>query len=275
LRGFGLRIKSNKVIRSADYTEIGLKTIVGKNISNNFPVHTHESYIIGLLTSGATYCYTLRGTALLTAGDIYLINAREPLSFQNPNSGVYDYLTFCCSKRLLTNIFAPKSEVNQSPLSLYFIDIKLKDAQLFDTLLQTYRLLQKKSTPEAKQTSINTALDELIKHCNVTFFPEVIKNKAQLFIEQNPQLNLSLTELAKIANLSPYHFLRQFKKEVGVSPYQYQLQLRIKVAQSLLQQNYSIAEVALETGFTDQSHFTRFFRKHVGINPGEYINCNR
>ena len=79
-----------------------------------------------------------------------------------------------------------------------------------------------------------------------------------------------MDKLAEIAGLSPFHLSRIFAKEVGVPPHSYQLQIRLKKATDLLALGRPIVEVALETGFCDQSHFQKAFKKKFSITPGEY-----
>jgi AraC-like DNA-binding protein len=61
-------------------------------------------------------------------------------------------------------------------------------------------------------------------------------------------------------------------KKVGLSPHNFQTQIRLKQAKAKLLQGQSIIDVALETGFVDQSHFTRFFKRMIGVTPGEYMS---
>ena len=61
--------------------------------------------------------------------------------------------------------------------------------------------------------------------------------------------------MAKNALLSKYHFIRNFKAEVGLTPHQFQIQNRIRKAQRLIHKTDTITEVALATGFCNQSHF--------------------
>lgn len=79
---------------------------------------------------------------------------------------------------------------------------------------------------------------------------------------------LQLVELADILGISQYHFCRLFKQSMGVAPYQYVLQQRMEKAKELLQsKKYSIAEISLLVGCTDQSRFARHFKKHFGVTP--------
>lgn len=82
--------------------------------------------------------------------------------------------------------------------------------------------------------------------------------------------NVSLEQLATLAGLSAFHFSRVFTKETGVPPHTYQLQVRLKKATDLLAAGKPLVEVALATGFCDQSHFQKAFKKKFGITPGQY-----
>ena len=82
--------------------------------------------------------------------------------------------------------------------------------------------------------------------------------------------NVSLEDLAKVANLSPYHLHRVFTREVGMPPHAFQTQVRISRARILLSEGRPLHAVAAETGFADQSHFTRELKRYVGLTPGAY-----
>jgi AraC family transcriptional regulator len=91
------------------------------------------------------------------------------------------------------------------------------------------------------------------------------------FVEDNLDRPISLEELATIANVSRFHFSRIFRQTTGVSAMTFVEQSRIRRAQILLSEsNLPLVEVALMTGFSDQSHFTRRFALHVGTTPGAY-----
>ena len=70
-----------------------------------------------------------------------------------------------------------------------------------------------------------------------------------------------------------YRLLRVLKREAALSSHAVHTQRRIEFAKALLRQGISIAEVALEAGFSDQSHFTDAFRQFVGATPGQYAGA--
>jgi AraC family transcriptional regulator len=78
--------------------------------------------------------------------------------------------------------------------------------------------------------------------------------------------------MAAVAHLSAYNFARQFKRATGRPPHRYVLARRIERAQQLLQPDgdLSLAEVAADTGFSDQSQFSRQFKRITGITPRQF-----
>ncbi len=98
---------------------------------------------------------------------------------------------------------------------------------------------------------------------------------AKQYLSQNLDTRVSLKEIAQKVNVSQFHFLRMFKQHMGVSPHQFRILTRIQAAKSLLQNETPLVEVALETGFTDQSHFTNTFKKYTGVTPKKFINTTK
>jgi len=91
------------------------------------------------------------------------------------------------------------------------------------------------------------------------------------FIEDNLDRSISLAELAAIARVSRFHFARLFKRSTGVTAISFVEQSRIRRAQSLIaESDLPLSQVALMTGFADQSHFTRRFQRHVGCTPAVF-----
>jgi len=91
------------------------------------------------------------------------------------------------------------------------------------------------------------------------------------YIEAHLDDRLTLTEIAGVACLSPYHFSRSFKQAVGVGPQHYVMQRRVERAKTLMRRtDQPLALIAQEAGFTDQSHLTSIFRREIGVTPGRF-----
>ena len=74
--------------------------------------------------------------------------------------------------------------------------------------------------------------------------------------------------MAGVANLSRYHFSRQFKCATGLSPHQYVIGRRVERARELLQKtDLAVGDVASAVGFSHQSHLARYVRRRFGVAP--------
>lgn len=79
---------------------------------------------------------------------------------------------------------------------------------------------------------------------------------------------LSIARIASECSLSRSHFSRAFKKNTGLSPRDWFLQMRLDRARGLLGESaLTISQISLDCGFADQSHFTRVFSRVVGVTP--------
>jgi AraC-like DNA-binding protein len=90
-------------------------------------------------------------------------------------------------------------------------------------------------------------------------------------IEMHGHRPALLSDLARDAAMSPFHFLRTFRAVVGMTPHQFLLQRRLHdAATRLVDSDQPISSIAYDTGFTDLSTFNRRFRRVLGESPGAY-----
>jgi len=94
---------------------------------------------------------------------------------------------------------------------------------------------------------------------------------AAAFLIAHAEERVGLEDGARVAGLSPFHFLRVFRRELGLTPHQFLVQARLRRAQELLREgSLPVTEVAYEVGFGDLSHFQHTFRRLVGVTPGRF-----
>ena len=82
---------------------------------------------------------------------------------------------------------------------------------------------------------------------------------------------VSLPDVAARANLSPYHFLRVYKRAYGETPHEFLTRLRIERAKTLLARgSHNVTEACFEVGFSSLGSFSNLFADRVGLSPSEY-----
>jgi transcriptional regulator GlxA family with amidase domain len=90
-------------------------------------------------------------------------------------------------------------------------------------------------------------------------------------IEATPEASHELSEMAAMARLSPFHFLRCFDQLTGTTPRQYLLRMRLRRAALRLKgEPTKVLDIALDSGFSDVSNFNRAFRAEFGESPRSY-----
>lgn len=146
-------------------------------------------------------------------------------------------------------------------------------------------LLEAKANGQNGQAYLKNMLSLLATHYiqNYSNYPDLADSKAtnskfdqsqvdkiSLHIEQNIGSYITVDDLAELLGCSKYYFLREFKKFVGITPYQYLINQRLEQAQQKLLAGTSIASVVYDLGFNDQPHFTRMFKSHFGLTPKQF-----
>lgn len=96
-------------------------------------------------------------------------------------------------------------------------------------------------------------------------------NKAVDYMQTYYNSNISLDDICRSIHITPYHFIRIFKDETGLTPHAYLLRIRIENAKRMLKRREcAVSEAACFCGFSTVSHFSIAFKNQVGIAPSQY-----
>lgn len=96
-------------------------------------------------------------------------------------------------------------------------------------------------------------------------------NRVIEYMSEYYSKDFSLEEIAREANLSPYHFIRVFKEQTGKTPYDYFLDIKVCKAQEILRySNQTVTEACFSCGFNSLEHFASVFKRKTGILPSQY-----
>lgn len=257
----------------------GVEVISGINIINEFRRHIHKTYIVGLVTQGKRIIYHPGGTNQISKSEIFIINPGQVHSCSSENSG-HSYKILSVSTKTMRSIASEISEKQER--KPYFKKLIYESEVLCNKIIRLFEVIEEPESDIQVESEFYSFLSYLIMHFSES--PPVVNTVGEQkdsikrvcdFISYNFAGNLSLKKLAGIACLSPFHFQREFKKKVGITPHEYLSDFRISKAKKMLSNSEDIADIAIQLGFYDQSHFSRIFRHTVGVPPGKYAKINK
>ena len=241
----------------------------------SFAPHVHEELVVVVTEAGAG--------RFLSAGTRDLLPPRAVVVF-NPGvpheGGVLDargwhyramYVGPDAFERLSETVFERSGVIPFFPRNI------LDDTALAERILAVHRGLEVRDTRLARETTLLETLVPLLdRHARPR------PNLRNLGDERGPMRrvvavmsdrlveDLSVGDLAAVAGMSEFHFIRAFRKALGLPPHAYLTQLRLRAARDLLRERRSLADAALGAGFYDQSHLTKHFKRTYGITPAQY-----
>lgn len=249
---------------------------VAADTARTFGRHTHEQFGVGLIARGAQKSASGRGMVEAGAGDIVTVNPGEvhdgtPIG-DGGRSWQMLYLAPVIVGELATDIAAGR----RAP-AFEFTAPTVRDprmAGLFRKLFQAMTCSDAGQEGLEADETLLLFLGGLLQPRNEEPRPVPAGiASARAMIDDNPAALLTLTALAREAGLSRYQFLRSFARATGMTPHAYLMQRRIHRARQLIGRGVQLAEVAAESGFSDQSHMTRLFVRSFGLAPGTYARA--
>lgn len=247
-------------------------------VTQSFSRHTHEGFAVGVIEEGALGFFYRGENVVAARGAVNLANPDEAHTGHAAIEQGWTYRMFYLHADLLRKAACQLAGKRvQMP---FFQAGVIQDDHLAGVILRLHMELEEEriSTLE-KESRLLLMLSLLIgRHADAPPSPQALGRergavrKARRYIEEHYSEDISIQQLASVAHLSPFHFIRVFAKETGLPPHVYLNQVRVRRAKDLLSCGYSIAAAACETGFVDQSHLTRHFKRILGFTPGQISN---
>ena len=272
------KASKTKLWRISDLGDLEL--LRAENVTQAFPKHTHERYAVGVLERGALGFFYRGENVVAASGDVNLCVPGEVHTGQPAAPEGWSYRMFYLDALMLQNV---ATEIAARPRELpFFQSGVLHDDALARQLYGVHCRLETSASRLEQETLLLDVLAQLVsRHADDP--PRVVATgrepravtQVKSYLERHYAEAVSLGQLAQVTQLSRYHLVRVFSETVGVPPHAYLRQVRVGRAKELLASGQTPAEVALATGFTDQSHLTRWFKRLWGYTPGQYQGSSR
>ena len=235
-------------------------------VRHAFEPHTHDAFGLGAIDSGVER-FRYRGADHLAPADtLVLMNPDELHTGRAETSAGWRYRMLYLDTAALEQLTGERG--------WWFADALDHDAPRARRVSRLLRQLWHVHEPLAFDGLLLNLIDELRPSARVAqparreglmrFAPVIEHLRAHL------AQRVTLDELAAVAGLSPFHFLRQFKRAHHATPQQMLMALRLFEAKRLLAAAEAPAQVAAAVGLADQAHLTRAFANRYGVTPARY-----
>lgn len=267
-----------RIWRSHYLHSIELVRAVSKSYS--LPRHFHEELELGIRQGGG-WQFNYRGAMHSVPADTLVVT--QPGEAHHADSMSDRNCTFRGLRVGADLLQQVAIEVAGRETAPPFFPMPLvHDRDLNTQIIQVHQVLEQSISQLEQQTLVLELLAQLILRCSEAP-PCLAKlgeerqpvDRVRAYLEDHYNQEISLEQLAQIANLSSFHLNRSFRKTVGMPPHAYQIQVRILQAKRLLRKEWSIEKVASETGFASQSHFGSHFKRLVCVTPRQYIQDSK
>lgn len=247
----------------------GIDRIEARFFGDAFTPHRHDTYALGVTLYGVqTFRY--RGALRTsTPGKAIVIHPDE---LHDGGAGTEDglrYRMLYLEPALLRQALPPRAELP------FVSDPVVGDQHLVRTLLSSLEDLEAGLEELAADQLVEDIAACLSRHVRgsrriASRLDPVRMKSVRDYLAENASRPISSIELETAAGLDRFEIARQFRRFFGTSPHRYLVMRRLAWARSLIEQGRPLAEIAMETGFADQSHLNRQFKKAFGVTPGRW-----
>ncbi len=256
--------------------QLGLDYLHAHYVDHAYPRHSHDYYVFCLiehgrqsfLHQGSMHYTPPGGVILINPGAVHTGQAFDEAGFEMRSL----YPTVAHMKLALAELTG-----RQRSTPPFFKDVRLDHPWASRQLVSLHRAMTDGHDSLEFESRFLWTLAQFIKrYADISYSEQKTGRernavlRACQYIDENFAKGISLREVAEHVALSPYYFLRVFRAEVGLPPYMYLENVRVRHAQRLIEGGTPLAAVAVEAGFSSQSHMTRHFKKIIGATPGQY-----
>jgi len=222
--------------------------------------HFHNTYSVSLITAGVCVFSKNRSRYRAKKGDVRVIN---PYEIHEIYSSSWEHVNLVLSASYVRHIAKNFKDIN-----IGFKTI-IDDKQLASDIQNLYDKNSKKTEEILRYMLENYSK---ISDKEPLHVEKSKLQKAVLYIYQNANNeSIELDEIVSHVGFSKYHFLREFKKEFGLTPHRYVQNIKINNARRMLHCKLPLSQIAQECGFYDQSHFIKTYKKFFGHTPSKSV----
>lgn len=243
-------------------------TVLSASMSNfRYKKHAHKEYAMGVTLRGIQQ-YNLNGSVQSSyKNGVMLFNPEQPHDGMAHDESGIDYVMLYIEPKLFLEIIEKKDIVTFDSPIVYDYGLEQKILSLSNSIL--------KERDEALCSELLLSLaDSFVQSdlCRRHKKDNALVKKAKDMISCNSKDILSLDDICKELEMSKFKFIRLFKENTGISPYQYFLNYKVELAKKLIEKHRDVYSAVVECGFVDLTHLNKHFKRMYGITAFEYMS---
>lgn len=255
-------------VRSAPW-QAGIQRLEAFFSGEAYASHRHDTYSIGYTINGVQ-SFDYRGTRLdSTPGRVIVLHPDEIHNGEAGNEQGFHYRMLYVEPAII------REALGRPTGALPFVkDAVLGDPRLFNAIHSAFAEMDAVLEPVALDGIMARLTDGLLAYdASITSSQRSVLDiravrLAREYLGANICRTVASHELENVTGQDRYELARQFRKAYGTSPYRYLTMRRLDKARFDIAAGLTLAEAAINAGFSDQAHMNRRFKANFGLSPG-------
>ena len=254
----------------------GLSLMCADFTTHSYPPHVHEAFVVAVTEDGGAEVKSRGQVGQAHAACLFAFNPAEPHSGWMGASPRWRYRGFYLPQRAI-HALAAGLGIERIP---YFTRNDFADPDLIAAFLSLHRRLQADDDPLEGREALLSAFGMLFdrhgsggERAEAAPADRVLFERIRREMTERAAEPLTLDQLGLRFGLTEFQLIGLFNRVAGITPHAYLTQIRLNAACRMLKQQKAIADVALASGFYDQSALTKHFKRCYGITPLQFAKA--
>ena len=254
----------------------GLSCLCADFADHDYAPHSHEALVVAVTEAGGSEFRSRGEVHEATTAALLVFNPVEPHSGRMARSTRWRYRGFYLTEAALKTV-AETVGIDTIP---YFTANVFVDADLIAAFLELHQALQQGVDPLLEREKLVASLGALFHRHGASGVRIPTTSRDQRAVArlkammcERYQEPITLDEMGRLVDLTPFQLIGLFKRTVGLTPHAYLTQVRLKAAIREMRHGTGLAEAALAAGFYDQSALTTHFKRAYGITPLQWVRA--
>lgn len=258
-------MKPNK--NDIKFYQKGLIEIIEGKGKVTFPYHSHNCFMVGAIISGSNRMKIHEKDYQMKSGAVFIVPSNTGMSMDFITC--FSYISICIKGKLAQRMNGYNVQNNRIlgiGITIEALCNQFKqnenEEEFVNALIHILKL-------EKKKANNHFLCNEIKNKGNST--KEIIE-KAINYMNCHVFQKCSVEDIAKELFVSKFYFCRLFKKEMGITPKQYMIQMKLRMLKTKIMEEETETKIAEDMEFAAQSHMCSIFKKYMGVSIKEYKN---